>query len=110
MRSPESIVDVNVAKRSQLFRETVVVFFFLRVEAQVLEQRNVAVRQTVNHLLGRLTNTVIRKRNRTPEQLAEMFRNRSQTVLVYTFAFRPAEMRRENHACSAFDRVLNRRQ
>ncbi len=61
MRRAERIVDVKITEARQLFRETLVVFLFLLMKAQVLEQQHVAVFERINFRLRRFARTVFRE-------------------------------------------------
>ena len=61
VRSSEGIVDVKIAQAGQLFGKPVVVLFFFRVEAKILEQQDVAVLKLSNFRLRRFANAVVSK-------------------------------------------------
>src|SRR5215213_3283440 len=110
MSSSKGVVDVNVTQPSQLLREVVVVLLFLCMEAKVLEQQHIAVRERFHFRLRRFANTVFCKRDWTVQQFGKMFRDRAQTIFIDTLAFWSAEVRRENHASALFESVLDRRE
>ena len=92
MRSTKRVVHVNIAKRRELIRKRIDVFLIVGVEAKVLEQQHVAIRQRVDSARRLLAYTISSKRNLPPEQRRKMFSDRTQAVLVYALTFRPAEM------------------
>src|SRR5215213_5186409 len=98
MRCAESVVDVNVAERSELPRKPVVVLLFFSMKAKVLEQHHVAVRKRIHFRLSGFANTVFSKCDGLLEQLCEMFGDWTKTIFLNTLALRTTQMRRENHA------------
>ncbi len=77
------------------------------MKPKVLEQRDLTVFQRIYFLLGRFANTIFGKRYRLRNQLRQMFRDRTQAVLIHALAFRPAQMRRQNHSRAVFGGVVN---
>ena len=91
MRGSESVVDVNVTQAGQLLREVVVVLLFLRMEAKVLEQQHVAIRQRGDLRLRWFADTVVGKRDRAIQQTRKMFGDWTQRVFLDALALRSSQ-------------------
>ena len=97
MRRAEGVVHVDVGERSELAREGRIVLLLFLVEAEVLEQQQLAVAK----LLGGGADAVRSEGDRAPEQLGQTLRHRPQRELGLRRALRPAQMRGEHHAGAA---------
>ena len=81
VRHAKRIIDVNVSQRRQFLGETGIVLFFLRVEAQVLEQHDFRAARSVRFFHGvdrGVADAVVGKRDPPFEQLTESRRDRLQ--------------------------------
>ena len=67
----EGVVDVDVRQLGELTTERFVVLLFFRVEAEVLEQADVASAQVVDDLLGRVADAVFGQGHVLAEELGE---------------------------------------
>jgi hypothetical protein len=92
MRRTECVVHVHVCKRSESLPKRRVVLFFLRVEAQVLQEHDRAARRVVHDRFRRRSDAVVNERHRSLQQLACTRRNRTQAHLGIGFALRSAEV------------------
>ena len=59
MRRAERVINVNVAERSELARKFLVIVFFFRVKAEVLEQQHIAVVHAHTHFPYVFAHTII---------------------------------------------------
>ena len=110
VRGAERVVDVDVAVRRERARERLVVRFFARVEAQVLEHRDLAVAQIGDDLARAVADGLVGERDVGVEQLGEPRRDRLERELRLGLAVGTAEVRAEHDARAAIDQVLQRRQ
>jgi hypothetical protein len=85
----EGVVHVDVPQAGQLPGELRVVFFFLRMKAQVSEQQHLAVLQLRRGCLGRLPDTVVGE-NPSAEQLLQDLQAGPHGHVIYPLAVRPA--------------------
>jgi len=77
------------------------------MKPEVLKQRDLTVAQRIYFFLSGFANTIFGKRYRLRNQLRQMFRDRTQAVLVHALTFRPAQVRRQNHSRAVFGGVVN---
>ncbi len=106
----ERVVDVDVAELGELLREAVVVLLFFRVEAEVLEQADLAGAQIEDDLLRRVADAVVRHVHFDAEELRERAPHGSSENSGSWPFLRPPEVAREDHARAALDRVLDGRE
>ena len=59
MSGPESVGDVDLSELRELVRELGIIVFFARVEAEVLEQENLAVFHSLDHQLDAIAHAVV---------------------------------------------------
>ena len=107
MCGPKRVIHVHVRQVGEGLRKRRIVGLFFLVEAQILEQDD-AAGVGRNHLFGRRTNTIRRKRHRTRQQRGQMIGHRLQAELRCGCAFGSTEMRRQNHRGSGIKRGRNR--
>ena len=74
---PEGVVDVDVRVRRQLLGELRVVLLLLGVEAQVLEEEELARPESLDRILGADAQRVAGHRDVAPEQLGQTLRRRA---------------------------------
>jgi hypothetical protein len=111
VRRAERIVDIDVRQRSQLGGEARIVFFFFRVEPQVLEQHHTARRRPRHGLSGRIADAVFGEGDRPLEHLREMFGHRLQRKFRHRLPLGPPQVgTQDHHTRAAIQRVLDRRQ
>ncbi len=93
MRRSERVVDVDVREIGELLREGGVVLFFLRVEAQILEQHD-AMRRAASPIafVAASPTQSSAKTIAVPEQLSGARGHRLQRVLGIRLALRAPEM------------------
>lgn len=118
------LTDVDITQSSQALPEllnlalvhllllaliVLVAALLLGVEAQVLQQDDLATASTVDGVLYRLADAVIGEGDALAEKLLEFGNNRLETVLCVGLTVRPAEVRHEDHCLGTiFDCVLDR--
>ena len=108
---PERVVDVEVGQLGQLPRKHRVVLLLRGVEAQVLEQHDVAAGMRLGHRRrGGLADAVAGEHDRPAQQRGQRRDQRLQAELRRDLALRPSEVRGEDDGRALVERVLNRRQ
>ncbi len=111
MGSAERVVDVDVAELRELAREVLVVLLFASVEAQVLEERDLAVAEVVDDLSRAVADAVVREHDLAGwEELRETGADGLERQLGVALALWPPEVRREHDAPTSLERQLDRRQ
>ena len=78
MGRAEGVVDINFTEFGQRLREFGVVRFFLRLKAQILQQRHVTVLHVLNNFLRNIANRVVTEDDRLSNQSVQMIADRSQ--------------------------------
>ena len=92
MGRAEGVVHINFTEFGQRLGEFGVVRFFLRLKAQILEQRDVAVLHVLNDFLRNIANRVVTEDDRLTNQGVQMIANRSQRVFLDALTLRPAKV------------------
>ena len=92
MRRPERVVDVDVGVRRERRREVRVVGLLLGVEAQVLEQEDLARPHPLERVLRAEPERVAGHRHVPAQQLGQALADRPQPEAVGDLAVRPAEV------------------
>src|SRR5256886_2638329 len=110
VRGAERIVDIKLAEGGQLPGKGRVVFGFAGIEADILQHHNLAVAHRPHSGLDRGTDAVLQVAHRPSHELAEPLRQRRGPVGVVDLAVGAAEMRDQDHARTALDQVLDRRE
>ena len=110
VRRAEGVVDVDVAQRRQLLGEPGVVAGLLRVEAEVLEQQDVAGPERGRGLRGRGADAVVRGRDGAAEQLGEARRHGRHAQPVDHLPLGPAEVGHEHDRAALVEQVRDRGQ
>jgi len=72
VRNGEGIVHVDVSELGKRHRKACVVFFFLRMEAQVFQHGDLTGRKLINHGLGGVANAVLGKKDWNAEQQRQL--------------------------------------
>src|SRR6266704_575313 len=102
MRGAESIADKNaIADSGKLFRKGLVVFFFLRMEADIFKNENFTVAQGFALAFSTGADAIERKRHGIAEKLFQFFCGRPHGIFQIRAAFGASKMRSEYKA-SAF--------
>src|SRR5271154_6693947 len=113
MSGAESVVDVVVGERAELLGKLLVVSFFLRMEAKILEQQGLALFQFAGYFFGFGTDAlgtethVFSAGQFFVEQHAEPLGNRLEAEQGIGPALGASEMRGENEASAVTQGVLN---
>src|SRR5919198_1105665 len=102
----ERVTNEQVSEPGQFLCEFWVVLVFALMEAQVLQNGDLPGLQRGNSLLCTLADTVIRKRDRRPQELAELLGYRLQGERGIWSALRPAQMGNYDHLRAAAHQVL----
>ena len=92
VRRPERVVDVDVAVGRELLGELRVVLLLLRVEAEVLQEQDLAVAEALDRVLRAHAEGVAGHRDRLAHELAEALGHRPEPEAVADLAVRPAEV------------------
>ena len=106
----EGVVHVEVGEARERLRERRIVGLLGGVEAQVLEQQQVAGTQLVDRHLDARAERVARHPDRPSEELAQPLGDRAQAQRVDDLALRTAEVTGEDDRCAALEEVDDRRQ
>jgi len=107
MRRPERVVDVDVGHVGQRLGEAGVVPLLLRVEAQVLEQEQVAGTQLADRDLDPRAKGVTGHPHVAAEQQAEPIRDRLEAQRVVDLALRPAEVAGQDHRRASLEEIAD---
>ena len=112
----EGVIYIDVAKAGELSREVLVVGFFPRMKAQILQQQHLPrfelarqLRGHVPHAIGREGN-VDRLAQRVIEQRAQPVHHRPQAVFGIGLSLGTPQMRGHDHFGVMAQRVLERGQ
>ncbi len=92
MGGPERVVDVDVGVRGERRREGRVVLLLLGVEAEVLEQQDLARAEALDGVLRPDAERVARDRHVAAEQLGQPLADRPQAEAVLDLAVRPTQV------------------
>jgi len=96
MGRPEGVVDVEVGDGGKLRCEVRIVLLLLLVEAEVLEQEDVAIRHLRDRGLHIVTDAVIHFGDRAVHELGQPGGNRVQPKGINGFSLRPSQMRAQD--------------
>ena len=108
VRGTERIVDVDFAERRQRACEIGIVRFLLGMEANVLEQQDVAVLQFGDRVGGDVADAVAGERDRRAEPLVQFGRHRTQRHGRHGFPVRAAEVREDDRLRAVLLQVAQR--
>ncbi len=106
----ERVVDVDIGVGGQGAGEAVLVGLLARVEAQVLEQRDLPVAQIGHHLARAVADRLVGQGHVHVEQPGQVGRHRLERVLGSGLALGPAQVRRDHQARAALEAVADGRQ
>ena len=103
MRRAEGVVHVDVREPRELHREARVVLLLLGMEAEILQQHDVARLHRRHHALGRRADAVRRQHDPSPELARQRVRDRLQRQLRLHLALRSAEVRGDDELALALE-------
>ncbi len=109
MRGGEGVVDVEIAERGELAGEGGVVFLLGGVEAQILEQRDLARRQPGDDRLGRRAAAILGEGDRAADRGRERVPHHLQRHAGHDLAVGPAEMGQHHDLGALVEQLLQRR-
>src|SRR5260370_38949171 len=99
MRGAESIANENaVAGGGELFRKSLVVFFFFGMKANVFQNKNFSVAQSFALAFSTGTDTIERERHGIAEKLLKFLRGGRQGIFKIRSAFGAAVVRSDYQA------------
>ena len=107
VRGAKGVVDIDLRKGGQLLGELRIVLFLFLVEADVLQQNDVARLHRVDALLGVLADDVLGQDDLLIELLAQALRNGGQGILHVEFALGTAQVRAEDDGRIVVQEVLD---
>ena len=107
VRGAKGVVDIDLRKGGQLLGELRIVLFLFLVEADVLQQNDVAGLHRVDALLGVLADDVLGQDDLLIELLAQALRNGGQGILHVEFALGTAQVRAEDDGRIVVQEVLD---
>ena len=105
----EGVVHVDVREVREGLGEVRVVPLLAGVEAEVLEQQDLAVRELAHGVRGPLADAFFAEGDAAAEELGEARRHRAQGHLRHALPLGSAQMRRRDHPGSALDQAAQRR-
>ena len=112
MHDAEAVRDERIAELGELLREgtalRVILRRLARVEAQVLDDGDVAVLERRDGVVGGLVHGVERERDRLAEQLGQSLGDRREAVLRVGRAVGTAEVRADDDAGALVDEGVER--
>ena len=110
VRRPKRIANKeSIAQRGKLFRKRLVIFFFFRMEPNVLQNQDFSIDQRFALRFNTRTDAVQTKYHWLAEQLFQFSCSRMQRIFRIRSAFRPAQMRSQHQPSTLFDRQFQRR-
>src|ERR1041384_5289035 len=110
MRRAERIVYINVGQIRERVREFRIVRFFARLEAQVLQHRDIAIFHSGDDFVRNVADRVVTKEYRLIDQRVQMIRHRPERVFIDALPFRPSEVRHQNRFCFLLAEIIDGRQ
>ncbi len=110
MRTAEGVVDINLAETGQGLSEGRIVFLFLSMEPDVLEQSYFAFRHPGNEVFGFLADAIGAKKDRLSNQLLKSGCHRPKRIFFDRLALWPAEMRHQNNFRAMLAQIVDRGQ
>ena len=110
MSRAERIVHIKIAKFRERLRKHRIVRFFLRLEADVLEQRDIAILHVANDFYRHLTNCVMTEDDRLMDQRVQIIADRTKRILLNALSFWATKMRHQNRFRTVLAQVVNGRQ
>ena len=82
MGGAEGVVHVKIAQFGQRFGKFRIVRFFFRLEAQILQQGDIAVSHVGDDFLGNVADGVVAERDRMIDQRVQIIRHRPQRIFL----------------------------
>src|SRR5947199_404874 len=108
MRGAEGIANENaVAESGKLFGKSLIVFFFLGMEANVFQDENFTVAQGFALAFGAWADAIERERSGIAEELFQLFRGGPQGIFQVGAAFGSTEVRRTDEADAFLNSMAN---
>ena len=109
VRRAEGVVDVDVGEGREPFRESRIVFFLARVESQVLEEQDLARRESRDELLDLRPDAVFRETDGPRELARHLDRDGRERKLGLRLSFRFSQVRCARDPRAAIDGVTDGR-
>src|SRR3972149_331223 len=97
VRSSKGVVDIHVAQPRERPGGLPPILLLLRMEAQVLQEEDLARAELCDRFVHCLPNTVLGHPNGLPEQLPQTYRDRSKGPPGTALALGPTEVGAEDH-------------
>ena len=110
VRSAKGIVHIQIAKFGKRLREGRVIGFLARLEADILEQRDIAVLHVLDDFSWHVANCVMAKNDGLMNQRMQIFADRAQRIFFRRLSLGPSEMRHQDRLGSVLAQVIDRRQ
>src|SRR5690349_20513960 len=107
VRSTEGIIDIEIAERGQLLRKGWIVLLFLRVEAQVFQQQDLARLQRSGLRFDLRPDTIGCHQNRSAQQFTQALSNGRETQLLDHFSVWAAQVRHKDERSPGIENVLD---
>src|SRR5690606_33796931 len=103
----ECVIHINICKLRQRLGKLRVVLLFPCVEADVLQQQDVAVSELIDCSLYRASNRFVYFVHRLAKQLRQASRHWGQAQFFYNLSLRTTEVAGENDLRTLLDQILN---
>src|SRR2546430_8674380 len=110
VRCTERIVYIKIAKFRERLSEHRIVRFFLRLEADVLEQSDIAVFHMLDDLFWHFPNRVLTEYDRLMDQGVQIIADRTKRIFLNALSFWATKMRHQNRFRTVLAQVVNGRQ
>jgi hypothetical protein len=110
MRRAKGVVHVEIAQLRERFGERRIVCFFARMEANVLQQCDIALVHVRDDLFRDLPDRVVAERDRMIDERVQIIADRPQRIFLDRLPLRPPEMRHQDRLRAIFAEVIDGRQ
>jgi hypothetical protein len=109
VRCSEGVVDIIIGERCECLREFGLSRRFAGVEANVFEERELTLSETVDNGPRGFTDAIGRERHVMAQESGEMLRNGFERELGVVFPLRSSKVREQDHARAACEEFPQRR-
>src|SRR5439155_2274059 len=105
---PKRIVHIEIAKFCERFRKLRIIGFFFRLEADVLEQSDIAVLHVVKDLLRRFPDRNVTEYHWLMNERVQVIADRAERIFLDALPFGPAKVRHQNRFSAMLPKVIDR--
>src|SRR5260370_37425224 len=93
MRGAKGVVHIKIAESRERLREFWIVRFLFRLEADVLEQSDIAILPMSDDFFRHLANRLLAKNDWLMDERVQIIADWTEGIFVHALSFRPAKMR-----------------